>query len=95
MAIKLQCLLVASAGPREIEQVKRWLDDQGVHVTGAGARSVSAEIEADVYRRVFGEPPASTAAFAASAAAAESLPVPAALRDVIELITLTPRHDLH
>lgn len=80
--IKLQLLLRHPGTEPGIEETLRTaLAAHGLQVTGCGRASVSVQIAADDFARLFGDAPDVTA-----------LPVPAGLQDAVTLITSAPRH---
>ena len=63
----------------------------GFEVTGAGRASVSARATPDAFTAVFGDAPG-VSTYRMTAAASRGLPVPAALTDYVESISIAPRH---
>ncbi|HEU4777028.1 MAG TPA: hypothetical protein VFS95_09400 [Telluria sp.] len=80
--IKLQLLLRHPGPEPDIDEALRAaLAAHGLQVTGCGRASVSVQIAADDFARLFGASPDVT-----------SLPVPADLQDAVTLITCPPKH---
>jgi hypothetical protein len=90
--ILLEMLLRENAGKADVEHARRWLESQGIRVTGVGVRSMSARADADAFRRLFGEPRPTRGGFAPDLSQAHALPVPEPLERVVEMLTLTPPH---
>lgn len=91
--IKLQLLLRhPHCTPDPDPALHHRLEALGMHVTGSGYASVSAEVAPDVYRRLFGSAPPIESGCVAEVQAAPSLPVPRELEDAITLITIAAHH---
>ena len=91
--IKLQVLLAENTMPADVARVRNWLETNGVRVTGAGPRSLTAQADIGTFRKLFGEPAKTVGGFVESLSEAQALPVPGPLRDWVKLLTLTPRHE--
>jgi hypothetical protein len=91
--IKLQMLLVPGADSAAVEHACKWLESQGVRITGTGSRSLSAQTDADTFCKLFGEPPKTVSGFARGLHDARPLDVPEPVRKVVQLLTTIPRHD--
>lgn len=90
--IKLQFVLhPASAGSVDRAALEARMQGLGMDLTGLGLASASAEIGADSYRLLWGEPPATHAGFDEQASGPE-MAVPEALKSDIKSISLVPRH---
>ena len=80
--IKLQLLLRHPSRDIALDPaVRAALEQAGFAITASGRATVSAELSAERFEQLFGRPPPGA-----------NLAVPEALRDAINLITLTPRH---
>ena len=91
--IKLQLLLRHPHCTPDLDPaLQHRLEALGMHVTGSGHASVSAEIAPDAYRRLFDSTPPVEAGCVAEVQAAPSLPVPRELQDAITLITIAAHH---
>ena len=93
-SIRLQVLVRKDARTaRTVADLETALRALGFEVTGAGKASVSARATAEAFNAVFGEaPPASS--YAAAAPANRALPVPPALAEYVESISVAPRHSV-
>lgn len=90
--IKLQLLLSRPSAQAQLDPALRGqLEALGMHVTGCGFASVSAEIAPDLYQQLFGPPPPLQAGCVSSPQAAPTLPVPAPLADAVRLVTIAAR----
>ena len=87
--IKLQFVLNAPSVDRAALETR--LKRLGMGLTGLGLASASAEIGADAYRQLWGEPPATKGGFDEQSSGPE-LAVPEALQSDIQSIALVPRH---
>lgn len=90
--IKLQMLLHSlTRAALDEPALRSQLSQLGIRATGVGLATVSAEISADAFEKVWGKPPAVVSGFAPDLEAC-ALPVPAALAASIESISTVPRH---
>lgn len=91
--IKLQLLLRHPHCTPDLDPaLQHRLETLGMHVTGSGHASVSADIDADAYQRLFGATPPVCSGCVADVQAAPALPVPHDLEDAITLITIAAHH---
>ena len=90
--IKLQLLLSQPGDAAQLDPtVRGQLEALGMHVTGSGYASVSADIAPDLYEQLFGPPPPLLAGCVTSPQAAPALPVPAPLAGCIRFVTIAAR----
>ena len=89
--MKLQVLLHPQLrNPSGVENAKQILQSLGIHPTAAGAASISAEVDNEAFRSVFGIPPPEDSS--AGVVSNETLPVPESLKDYVASISIAPRH---
>jgi len=92
--IKLQMLLHAlTRAELDEADLRLQLSKLGIRTTGVGLATVSAEISADAFEKVWGKPPAEASGFALDLEGC-ALPVPSALAASIESISTVPRHSV-
>jgi hypothetical protein len=85
--IKLQILLRAECRtPQGIGDAKRALSSLGIASTGHGDATISAEIDAEDFEKLFGS------AATAPRSWNENLAVPSALRSHVQSISVAPPH---
>ena len=99
--VKLQILLTPRLSGDQLRAVEERLAELGVTVTGRGAVTLSASMPADRYQATFGKAFKGRSGFALTGSSpgsstgsfGETLAVPASLRDYVETISETPRHE--
>jgi hypothetical protein len=91
--VKLQILLTPRLGDDQLRVVEERLADLGVTITGRGAVTLSASMPADRFQATFGRAFKGRSGFALTGSFGETLAVPASLRDYVETISETPRHE--
>jgi hypothetical protein len=91
--VKLQILLAHPLGGDQLRVVEERLADLGMSITGRGAITLSASMPADRFSATFGRAFKGRSGFAARGSFGETLSVPASLRDYVETISETPRHE--
>ncbi|HLG48895.1 MAG TPA: hypothetical protein VKY24_21810 [Reyranella sp.] len=91
--VKLQILLSHPLGGDEMRLVEARLTELGMTITGRGAVTLSASMPADLFSTTFGREFRGRSGFAARGSLGETLSVPASLRDYVDAISETPRHE--
>ena len=95
--VKLQILLTPRLSGDQMHTVEARLAELGVTITGRGAVTLSGSMPADRYQATFGRAFKGRSGFALTGSSTgsfgETLAVPASLRDYVETISETPRHE--